>query len=152
MTDLCKGRVVVVTGAGRGIGRAHALAFAAEGASVVVNDVGVAIDGSNASAGPAQDVVDEIVAMGGRAVANTDDVADWAGAGRLIDTALSEFGSLDVLVNNAGFLRDRMLANLAEDEWDAVIRVHLKGHFAPPTLQAGAQGVRVARWTRRTTR
>ena len=135
MTDLCKGRVVVVTGAGRGIGRAHALAFAAEGASVVVNDVGVAIDGSNASAGPAQDVVDEIVAMGGRAVANTDDVADWAGAGRLIDTALSEFGSLDVLVNNAGFLRDRMLANLAEDEWDAVIRVHLKGtynttHFA----------------------
>ena len=102
MTDLCKGRVVVVTGAGRGIGRAHALAFAAEGASVVVNDVGVAIDGSNASAGPAQDVVDEIVAMGGRAVANTDDVADWAGAGRLIDTALSEFGSLDVLVNNAG--------------------------------------------------
>ena len=131
MTDLCKGRVVVVTGAGRGIGRAHALAFAAEGASVVVNDVGVAIDGSNASAGPAQDVVDEIVAMGGRAVANTDDVADWAGAGRLIDTALSEFGSLDVLVNNAGFLRDRMLANLAEDEWDAVIRVHLKGHFAP---------------------
>src|SRR5581483_799198 len=128
---LVDGRVVVVTGAARGLGRAHALAFAAEGAAVVVNDYGVALDGTGASRGPAQEVVDEIVAAGGRAVANDDDVADWDGAQRLIGTALEQFGRLDVLVNNAGFLRDRMLANLSEDEWDAVIRVHLKGHFAP---------------------
>lgn len=128
---LCAGRVVIVTGAGRGIGRAHALAFAEEGASVVVNDVGAALDGSGNSAGPAQDVVAEIEAMGGKAVANTDDVADWTGAERLIDTALDAFGRLDILVNNAGFLRDRMLVNLEESEWDAVIRVHLKGHVAP---------------------
>ena len=128
---LVDGRVVIVTGAARGLGRAHALAFAAEGAAVVVNDYGVALDGSGASQGPAQSVVDEIVAAGGQAVANYDDVADWAGAERLINTALETFGRLDVLVNNAGFLRDRMLANLGEDEWDAVIRVHLKGHFAP---------------------
>lgn len=131
MTGLCRDRVVVVTGAGRGIGRAHALAFAAAGAKVVVNDVGVSIDGSDGSAGPAQSVVDEIRILGGDAVANTSDVADWAGAEQLIATAVDTFGSLDVLVNNAGFLRDRMLANLSEDEWDAVIRVHLKGHFAP---------------------
>lgn len=131
MTDLCKNRVVVVTGAGRGIGRAHALAFAAEGAEVVVNDVGVSVDGSNASTGPAQAVVEEIEALGGSAIANTDDVADWHGARRLIHTAIDSFGTIDVLVNNAGFLRDRMLTNLGEDEWDAVIRVHLKGHFAP---------------------
>ncbi|GHF64629.1 NAD(P)-dependent dehydrogenase (short-subunit alcohol dehydrogenase family) [Amycolatopsis bartoniae] len=128
---IVEGRVVVVTGAGRGIGRAHALAFAREGAQVVVNDYGVGLDGSGASTGPAQQVVEEIEALGGKAVANTDDVADWAGAERLVDTALERFGRLDVLVNNAGFLRDRMLVNLAEDEWDAVIRVHLKGHFAP---------------------
>jgi NAD(P)-dependent dehydrogenase (short-subunit alcohol dehydrogenase family) len=114
--------VVVVTGAGRGIGRAHALAFAAEGAPVVVNDV---------DADAAAEVVAEIETVGGKAVANTSDVADWAGAKELIGTALEQFGRLDVLVNNAGFLRDRMLVNLAEDEWDAVIRVHLKGHFAP---------------------
>jgi NAD(P)-dependent dehydrogenase (short-subunit alcohol dehydrogenase family) len=120
-----------VTGAARGLGRAHALALAAEGAAVVVNDFGVSLDGTDAQAGPAQQVVDEIVGAGGRAVANTDDVADWAGAKRLVDTAIEEFGRLDVLVNNAGFLRDRMLANLDEEQWDAVIRVHLKGHFAP---------------------
>jgi NAD(P)-dependent dehydrogenase (short-subunit alcohol dehydrogenase family) len=129
--SLCDGRVVIVTGAGRGIGRAHALAFAAEGAAVVVNDVGVALDGTGAEAAPARQVVDEITAAGGRAVANTDDIADWAGAERLIATAVESFGRLDVLVNNAGFLRDRMLVNLSERDWDAVIRVHLKGHFAP---------------------
>jgi NAD(P)-dependent dehydrogenase (short-subunit alcohol dehydrogenase family) len=131
MSGLAEGRVVVVTGAGRGIGRAHALAFAAEGARVVVNDLGAALDGRGGEAGPAQAVVDEIRATGGEAVADTGDVASWDGAASLIHTALAAFGSLDVLVNNAGFLRDRMLVNLAEDEWDAVVRVHLKGHFAP---------------------
>ena len=128
---LCQDRVVIITGAGRGIGRVHALAFAAEGAQVVVNDVGVALDGSATADGPAATVVAEIEARGGKAVANTDDVADFAGAKRLVDTAIQHFGRLDVLVNNAGFVRDRMLVNLGEDEWDAVIRVHLKGHFAP---------------------
>ncbi|MFI5612162.1 SDR family oxidoreductase [Amycolatopsis sp. NPDC051903] len=128
---LVDGRVAVVTGAGRGIGRAHALAYAAEGARVVVNDVGAGLDGSGCEAGPASLVAAEIRAAGGEAVANTDDVADWAGAERLVSAAVAAFGSLDVLVLNAGFLRDRMLVNLAEDEWDAVVRVHLKGHFAP---------------------
>ncbi|KAA0021962.1 SDR family oxidoreductase [Antrihabitans cavernicola] len=131
MSGLCAGRVVVITGAGRGIGRAHALAFAAEGAKVVVNDLGAGLDGAGSATDPAQLVVDEIVAAGGEAVINGDDVADWDGAQRLIATAVESFGGLDVLVNNAGFLRDRMLANLGEEEWDAVIRVHLKGHFAP---------------------
>jgi NAD(P)-dependent dehydrogenase (short-subunit alcohol dehydrogenase family) len=125
------GRVVIVTGAGRGIGRAHALAFAARGAKVVVNDVGVGLDGAGPSEGPAQQVVGEIVAAGGDAVANRDDVADFEGARHLVEQAVSRFGRLDVLVNNAGFLRDRMLVSLGEEEWDAVIRVHLKGHFAP---------------------
>jgi len=131
MSGLLDGRIVIVTGAGRGIGRAHALAFAAEGARVVVNDLGASLNGQGGEAGPAQDVVDEIRAGGGEAVANTDDIASWDGAASLVRKALDAFGGLDVLVNNAGFLRDRMLVNLAEDEWDAVVRVHMKGHFAP---------------------
>jgi NAD(P)-dependent dehydrogenase (short-subunit alcohol dehydrogenase family) len=122
---------VIVTGAGRGIGRAHALAFAAEGAKVVVNDLGVARDGSGArDAVPAQAVVDEISAAGGEAVANTSDIADWEGARGLVQAAIDAFGGLDVLVNNAGFVRDRMLFTTSEEEFDAVLRVHLKGHFA----------------------
>ncbi|MFI6643711.1 SDR family oxidoreductase [Streptomyces sp. NPDC050504] len=130
-TGLCEGRVVVVTGAGRGLGRAHALAFAAEGAEVVVNDLGVGPAGDGTSAAPAQRVADEIVALGGRAVAHGGDIATADGAASLVDTALETFGRLDTLVNNAGFLRDRMLVNLEEDDWDAVMRVHLKGHFLP---------------------
>ncbi|MBF6272052.1 MULTISPECIES: SDR family oxidoreductase [Nocardia] len=134
MTDnserICAGRTVIVTGAGRGIGRAHALAFAAAGANVVVNDLGAELDGAPSADSPAAQVVEEIVQAGGRAVVNGDDVADWAGAKRLIGQAVETFGGLDVVVNNAGIVRDRMLVNLAEDEWDAVIRVHLKGHFA----------------------
>jgi NAD(P)-dependent dehydrogenase (short-subunit alcohol dehydrogenase family) len=129
---LLDGRVVIVTGAGRGIGAAHALAFAAEGARVVVNDIGVALDGTGQGAeSPAHAVVEQIKAAGGEAAVNGDDVADWNGAQNLIQTAVDTFGGLDVLVNNAGFVRDRMLANMSEDEWDAVVRVHLKGHFAP---------------------
>lgn len=125
------GRVVIVTGAGGGIGRAHALAFAAEGARVVVNDIGVGLDGSPASGGSAaQAVVDEITAAGGEAVANGSDVSDWDQAASLIQTAVETFGGLDVLVNNAGIVRDRMIATTSEQEFDAVIAVHLKGHFA----------------------
>jgi NAD(P)-dependent dehydrogenase (short-subunit alcohol dehydrogenase family) len=125
------GRIAVITGAGRGIGREHALLFAREGAKVVVNDLGGAEDGSGADTGPAHEVVDEIKALGGEAVANTDNVADFEGAQRLIQTAIDAFGDLNVLVNNAGILRDRMLVNMSEAEWDDVVRVHLKGHFAP---------------------
>jgi NAD(P)-dependent dehydrogenase (short-subunit alcohol dehydrogenase family) len=124
------GRVAIVTGAGRGIGREHALFMAAEGASVVVNDLGGANDGSGADAGPAQAVVDEITALGGRAVANTDSCASWEGAQRLVQQAVDEFGQLDVLVNNAGILRDAFVASITEEQYDAVIDVHLKGHFA----------------------
>jgi NAD(P)-dependent dehydrogenase (short-subunit alcohol dehydrogenase family) len=125
------GRVVIITGAGRGIGREHALLFAAEGAKVVVNDLGGGLDGSSAEATPAEQVVAEIHAMGGEAVANHDNIADWEGGKRLIDAAIESFGDLHVLVNNAGILRDRVLVNLSEDDWDAVINVHLKGHFVP---------------------
>jgi NAD(P)-dependent dehydrogenase (short-subunit alcohol dehydrogenase family) len=125
------GRVAIITGAGRGIGREHALLFAAEGAKVVVNDLGGANDGSGEDAAPAQQVVNEIKAMGGEAVANFDNVADWEGAQRMINAAVETFGDLDILVNNAGILRDRVLVNMTESEWDAVITVHLKGHFAP---------------------
>ncbi|WP_084959119.1 SDR family oxidoreductase [Thermoactinospora rubra] len=128
---ICDGRVVIVTGAGRGIGRAHALEFARQGARVVVNDLGTGRTGSGRSGEPALGTVEEIRAMGGDAVANCDDVADWDGAARLVKTALSAYGRLDVLVNNAGFLRDRMLVSMTEQEWDEVIRVHLKGHFLP---------------------
>ncbi|TMM18261.1 MAG: SDR family NAD(P)-dependent oxidoreductase [Actinobacteria bacterium] len=131
MSDICRGRVAVVTGAGRGVGRGHALELARQGACVVVNDLGGSVDGTGADVGPAKGVVDEILALGGEAVANTDDVADWEGARRLVETAIGAFGRLDVVVNNAGILRDRMLFNMTEAEWDAVIRVHLKGTFAP---------------------
>jgi NAD(P)-dependent dehydrogenase (short-subunit alcohol dehydrogenase family) len=128
---ICDGRVVIVTGAGRGIGREEALLFAAEGAKVVVNDLGREADGSGEMQPVAQQVVDDIVAAGGEAIANTDDVSDWEGAQRLINCAIETFGGLDTLVNNAGILRDRMLVNMTEEEWDAVIKVHLKGTFAP---------------------
>jgi NAD(P)-dependent dehydrogenase (short-subunit alcohol dehydrogenase family) len=124
------GRIAVVTGAGRGLGREHALLLAAEGASVVVNDRGVATDGSGTDATPAVEVVDEIVTTGGRAVANGDDISDWSGARRLVEQAISEFGALHVLVNNAGILRDRSIVSLDEQEFDDVIRVHLRGHAA----------------------
>jgi len=137
MTGICDGRVVIVTGAGRGIGRAHALAFAAEGAHVVVNDIGAELDGSGGSTSPAQDVVAEIEAGGGRAIVNGDDIADWAGAQRLVETAVEVFGRLDVVVNNAGFVRDRMFVSCSEEEWDAVVRVHLKGHFCVSRHAAG---------------
>ena len=128
---ICDGRVVIVTGAGGGIGREHALLFAKEGAKVVVNDLGGSRDGSGGSAGPAQQVVDEIGALGGEAVANTDDVSDFGGAERLVRQAIDTFGDLHVVVNNAGILRDRMMVNMTEAEWDAVIKVHLKGTFGP---------------------
>lgn len=128
---ICEGRVVIITGAGRGIGRAHALAFAAEGAKVVVNDVGAALDGSSASPEPATVVAEAVRSMGGEAVVNGDDVASWAGAARLIESAIATFGRLDTLVCNAGVLRDRMLVNMSEDDWDVVMRVHLRGHFCP---------------------
>jgi NAD(P)-dependent dehydrogenase (short-subunit alcohol dehydrogenase family) len=129
MSRLCDGRVVIVTGAGRGLGREHALELARQGARVVVNDLGTAGDGSGADAGPAREVVERIRELGGEAVWNGDDVADWEGAGRLVAAALERFGGLDAVVNNAGFVRDRMFANTSEAEWDAVVRVHLKGHF-----------------------
>ncbi len=129
------GKVAIVTGAGRGIGRGEALALAAEGAAVVVNDLGTTLDGG-AETSHADEVVSAITSRGGRAVANTDDVATWDGARRLVESAVDEFGRLDVLVNNAGVLRDQMSFKMDEDAWDAVIRVHLKGHFAPTRFAA----------------
>jgi NAD(P)-dependent dehydrogenase (short-subunit alcohol dehydrogenase family) len=128
---LLDGKVAVVTGAGRGLGRAHAAALAAAGAKVVVNDVGASTAGEGSDRTPAQEVVDEIAAAGGEARANYDDVADFGAAAGLVEQAVGEFGRLDILVNNAGIIRDRMLVNMTEDEWDAVVNVHLKGHFAP---------------------
>ncbi|RYE75263.1 MAG: SDR family NAD(P)-dependent oxidoreductase [Myxococcales bacterium] len=130
MSSLLEGRVAIVTGAGRGIGRAHALELARHGARVVVNDFGVALDGSPTD-NPALAVVEEIKALGSDAIANPADVSDFAQAGEMVQQAIDTFGGLDILVNNAGIVRDRMLVNASEDEWDAVMRVHLKGHFAP---------------------
>ena len=125
------GKVAIVTGAGRGVGRGHALAMAAEGAKIVVNDLGGEWDGTGQDTRPAQQVADEIKAAGGDAVANYDSVADWQGGQNLVNQALETFGDLDILVNNAGILRDRTVFNMSEEEWDAVINVHLKGHFVP---------------------
>lgn len=136
MAKLCEGRVVVVTGAGRGIGREHALSLARHGAHVVVNDLGGAVDGSGGDASPAQQVVKEIEALGGKAIANGDDISSFDGAERLIKTAVETFGDLHGVVNNAGILRDRMMANMSEAEWDAVIKVHLKGTFSPSHFAA----------------
>ena len=131
MSSICEGRVVAITGAGRGIGRGHALEFARQGAKVVVNDLGANVDGTGSSRGPAGEVVDEIRGFGGEAVANGDDIADWNGAAALIHTALDTWGRLDTLVTNAGILRDRMLVSMTEEEWDIITRVHLKGTFCP---------------------
>src|SRR3954453_5517918 len=128
---ICDGRVVIVTGGGRGLGRAHSLAFAAEGAKVVVNDLGASLTGDPTDESPGAEVVNEIRAAGGEAVVNGDDVSDWDGAGRLVAQALEEFGALDTVVCNAGIVRDRMLVNMSVDEWDAVMRVHLRGMFCP---------------------
>jgi NAD(P)-dependent dehydrogenase (short-subunit alcohol dehydrogenase family) len=138
MARLCEGRVVVVTGAGRGIGRGHALEFARQGAKVVVNDNGAEVDGTGGSEGPAAGVVEEIRAAGGEARLSLEDVSDWDGAKRLIDDAVAAYGPLDVLVNNAGILRDRMLTNMTVEEWDGVIRVHLRGTFAPSNTSSAS--------------
>jgi NAD(P)-dependent dehydrogenase (short-subunit alcohol dehydrogenase family) len=129
MAKICEGRIAIVTGSGRGIGREHALMLASHGAKVVINDVGGARDGSGTDLGPAQEVVNEILELGGEAAANSDDIATWDGAERLVKQAIETFGGLDVVVNNAGILRDRMFFSLSEDDWDSVIRVHLKGTF-----------------------
>src|SRR3978361_1340912 len=131
-----EGRVAVITGAGRGIGREHALLFASEGAKIVVNDLGGSPGGEGSDVTPAQEVANEIIAAGGEAIANGDDVADRDGAQRLINSAVEHFGALHVLVNNAGILRDRMLVNMSEEEWDLVIRVHLRGHFMTTAVAA----------------
>ena len=131
MSHLCEGRIAIVTGAGRGLGREHALLLAAHGAKVVVNDIGAGVDGSGTDSSPANEVVALIKQAGGEAIADGHDVSDWTAAKAMIDGAIKTFGRLDVLINNAGILRDRMLTNMDEGEWDAVIKVHLKGTFAP---------------------
>src|SRR5690242_3840060 len=131
MQRLCEGRVAIVTGAGRGLGRQHALLLAAHGAKVLVNDIGAAVDGSGSDLSPAHEVVSAIKSAGGEAVANVADVSNWQAAKAMIDEAVAAFGGFDILVNNAGILRDRMLTNMTEEEWDLVIKVHLKGTFAP---------------------
>lgn len=131
MRGICDGRVVIITGAGRGIGRGHALEFARQGAKLVVNDLGVEVDATGGTSAVAETLAEEIRSLGGEAVANSDDVSDWDGAGRLVDQAVQTYGRVDVLVNNAGILRDRMLFNMSVDDWDAVMRVHLRGTFCP---------------------
>jgi NAD(P)-dependent dehydrogenase (short-subunit alcohol dehydrogenase family) len=127
MAGICDGRVAIVTGAGRGLGRAHALEFARQGARVVINDIGAELDGTGSSSGPAGEVVDQIRAMGGEAIANGDDISDYAGSKRLLDAAIQQWGDIHVIVNNAGILRDRMIFNMSVEDFDAVIRVHLRG-------------------------
>ena len=136
MSKICLDRVAIITGAGRGLGRAHALELARQGAKVVVNDLGGSSAGLGADRTPAEEVVREILAMGGEAVVNTDDVSDWEGAQRLVNVALNTFGRLDILVNNAGILRDRMLVSMTPEDWDGVIRVHLRGTVAPSHFAA----------------
>ena len=131
MSRLCEGRVAIVTGAGRGVGRQHALQLSKAGAKIIVNDLGAAVDGTGTDVSLAQQVTDEINASGGEAVVNGDDVSSFDGAKNMVDMAINTFGKLDIVVNNAGILRDRMLVNMTEEEWDAVIAVHLKGTFAP---------------------
>lgn len=131
MAGICDGRVVIVTGAGRGIGAEHALEFGRQGAKVVVNDIGSALDGTGRETTPAQEIVDRIIAAGGEAIASYDDVTDWDAAASLVQTALDTFGRLDTVVNNAGAVRDRMFVNMSADEWDAAIRINLRGHFCP---------------------
>ncbi len=128
---ICDDRVVIITGAGRGLGRAHALAFAAEGAKVVVNDIGAELDGSGGTLSPAQEVAEEIRANGGEAIVNGDDISDWEQSGHLVTQAIEAFGHLDTVVTNAGIVRDRMIVNMSVDEWDAIMRVHLRGMFCP---------------------
>ncbi|MBL6951934.1 MAG: SDR family NAD(P)-dependent oxidoreductase [Alphaproteobacteria bacterium] len=142
MARLCEDRVAIVTGAARGVGREHALLLAKHGAKIVVNDLGGAVDGTGADKSQAQLVAEEIIAAGGEAVVNGDDVSSWNGAKNMIDQAVDTFGKLDILVNNAGILRDRMLVNMTEEEWDSVIQVHLKGTFAPARHAAAYWRVR----------
>ena len=146
MGDRLKGKVAIVTGSGRGIGRAEAMALAAEGAKVVVNDLGAAADGSGASASPADEVCQEIKKLGGEAVPNFDSVATWAGGENIVKTAIDKFGRIDILVNNAGILRDKMVFNMTEEEWDIILKIHLYGHFY--CTRAAAPYMRQQRWGR----